>query len=558
MAKKWVYFIGSAPSSIQLAPYGNPDWEIWACSPGTYGVIPRSDRFFELHRYEPGQPWFSPEYCAFLKAHPLVYVGDERPDDIPNGRLLPIREMVQAFGPYFWTSTIAYMFALAILEGYERIGLAGVDMAAECVSYDTKVLTADLKWARADSVEVGDKLIGFDEEAHSCGKDMLADKRLWRTAEVLRNDRLVKPCYKVYFEDGKEIICSEDHLWLTRAENTSRWKYTKDLFTPHHRVDRPTRVIKLFDTWETDRSWSAGYLAAAFDGEGHLSQSLRDNKWGTARLGFSQKDNEMATAVKILAQAKGFEFCKPSETGAGCFNYMIAGGRNDVLRFLGSIRPQRLLPKFDPDTLGLMQRIDTTAVVKTEFIGDYPVIGLKTSVKTFVAEGFASHNSEYEAQRLGCQYFAMIAKAKGIEVGVPPESDLFRPAPMYGISESSHMRIKYMARRRELQQRIDDAIARQQSAKDESLFLRGALEDLTWSEHDWSGNIDSPSNRFLSPPPATALQTFHIDLHEVPQPSVASMGPATFEEAVVEKIIGKPCPEDLARACMKDQHEPDR
>lgn len=280
MSKKWVYFIGSAPSSIHLAPYGNPDWEIWACSPGTYGAIPRSDRFFELHRYEPGQPWFSPEYCEFLKNHPHVYVAEERPEAFPNGRLLPIKEMVQAFSPYFFTSTIAYMFALAILEGYEKIGLAGIDMAAE---------------------------------------------------------------------------------------------------------------------------------------------------------------------------------------------------------------------------------------------------------------------SEYESQRLGCQYFALIAKAKGIEIGVPPESDLFRPAPMYGISEVSHMRIKMMARRRELQQRIDDAISRQQQAKDESTFLRGALEDLNWSEHDWAGNIDSPSNRFLSPPPATALQTFHIDLHEI-----ASGAMEKLEEPVEEKLEGKPYTGDLA------------
>lgn len=264
--KKQVYFIGSAPSSIRLAPYGSEDWEIWACSPGVYGVAPRSDRWFELHRYEPGQPWFSPEYCEFLKNHPLVYVAEERAE-IPNGKLLPLPEMIKQFGPYFFTSTIAYMFALAIMEGYEKIGLAGVDMAAE---------------------------------------------------------------------------------------------------------------------------------------------------------------------------------------------------------------------------------------------------------------------SEYKDQRLGCQFFAMLARSRGIEVGVPPESDLFRPAPLYGVSEVTHARIKYMSRRRELEARVNEALARQQAAKDETLFLRGALEDLAWSEMDWLGNIDGPSNRFLEPPPATAFQTFNIVMHEVKQ------------EPVFEKVEGKP------------------
>jgi hypothetical protein len=31
-----VILLGTAPSSMRLAPFGNPEWEIWACSPGTY------------------------------------------------------------------------------------------------------------------------------------------------------------------------------------------------------------------------------------------------------------------------------------------------------------------------------------------------------------------------------------------------------------------------------------------------------------------------------------------------------------------------------------------
>jgi hypothetical protein len=28
--------MGSAPSSVALAPFGDPSWEIWGCSPGLY------------------------------------------------------------------------------------------------------------------------------------------------------------------------------------------------------------------------------------------------------------------------------------------------------------------------------------------------------------------------------------------------------------------------------------------------------------------------------------------------------------------------------------------
>ena len=249
-----VCLLGSAPSSLRLAPYGNRDWAMCGCSPGVYGVAPRTEAWVELHRYEPGQPWFSPEYCQFLANYPgPVWMAEKRPE-VPNSVELPLVELIQKYSPYFFTSSLAYMMAMAIECGFKRIGLFGVDMAAA---------------------------------------------------------------------------------------------------------------------------------------------------------------------------------------------------------------------------------------------------------------------SEYKDQRLGCQYFAIIAKAHGIEVGVPPESDLFRPSPLYGVSEVSHARIKMLARRRELEARVNNALMAQQQAKDETLYLRGALEDLEWAEMDWMGNVDSPSSRFLEPPNVAAMQQFQISMAEV-------------------------------------------
>ena len=239
-----VCLLGSAPASLRLAPYNNPKWAMCGCSPGVYGVAPHTEAWVELHRYEPGQSWFSPEYCQFLHNHQgPVWVAEKRPE-IPNSVELPLLYLVQKYSPYFFTSSLAFMMAMAIEAGFKKIALFGVDMAAA---------------------------------------------------------------------------------------------------------------------------------------------------------------------------------------------------------------------------------------------------------------------SEYKDQRLGCQYFAVIANMLGIEVGVPPESDLLRPAPLYGVSEISHPRIKIMARRRELEARINDALARQAAAKDESVFLRGAMDDLEWAEMDWFGNVDSTSSLFTSPPVATVF-----------------------------------------------------
>lgn len=135
--------IGSAPSSIRHAPYNDPSWQIWGCSPGTYAVMPRCDVFFELHRFEPGvigrpetqKPWFSPEYVAWMARQKLVWMQDKIPE-IPGSQRLPHEKLITKYGSYFFTSSIAWMLAMAIEAIQESgdkdnaIGLYGVDMAA--------------------------------------------------------------------------------------------------------------------------------------------------------------------------------------------------------------------------------------------------------------------------------------------------------------------------------------------------------------------------------------------------------------------------------------------
>jgi hypothetical protein len=71
----------------------------------------------------------------------------------------------------------------------------------------------------------------------------------------------------------------------------------------------------------------------------------------------------------------------------------LTGGRSQLLRFLGQIRPRRLLGGFHPDDGGRIRSIGNVRIKRIRFLGDREVIGLTTSTGTFVAEGFASHNS---------------------------------------------------------------------------------------------------------------------------------------------------------------------
>jgi hypothetical protein len=121
--------MGSAPSSRLLAPMNDPDWEIWTCSPPNYD-LPRVDAWFEMHSLDrkfavpQNAPW-----AAVLQQHPRVYLARLDPR-IPNGIEYPRDAMIEKYGRYFFTSTIAYMLAFAIEQKPEKIGLWGVDMSA--------------------------------------------------------------------------------------------------------------------------------------------------------------------------------------------------------------------------------------------------------------------------------------------------------------------------------------------------------------------------------------------------------------------------------------------
>jgi hypothetical protein len=126
-----IALIGTAPSSRMLAPYNDPSWQIWACSPGNQGQLPRVDVWFELHGnlLWPENASYGAPYIEWLKTLPIpVYMQDQR--YVPNAVTFPMQEMVKEFGKDFFTSSFAWMMALAISKGANEIALYGIDMAS--------------------------------------------------------------------------------------------------------------------------------------------------------------------------------------------------------------------------------------------------------------------------------------------------------------------------------------------------------------------------------------------------------------------------------------------
>ncbi len=120
--------LGSAASSVGLAPIYDLSWEIWACSPANKGIA-RCDVWFELHNPEVKLREGLAEWLDYLKKQPKVYMQTVFPD-YPGSMEFPLEPMIQKWGPYWWTSQIAFMLALAIEQQPASIGIYGVDMAA--------------------------------------------------------------------------------------------------------------------------------------------------------------------------------------------------------------------------------------------------------------------------------------------------------------------------------------------------------------------------------------------------------------------------------------------
>lgn len=124
-----IALLGSAVSSVGLAPFNDPEWEIWACSPANKG-IPRADLWFELHNIEVKKREGLSEYLEWLKTRPFKIFMQAAPPEFPNSLEFPLKEMVGKYGPFWWTSQLSYMLAMAIEQKPKAIALYGVDMAA--------------------------------------------------------------------------------------------------------------------------------------------------------------------------------------------------------------------------------------------------------------------------------------------------------------------------------------------------------------------------------------------------------------------------------------------
>jgi hypothetical protein len=128
--RKKVCIVGYAENSRHLAWYNDPDTEIWGVNQ-LYRFIPRADRWFQIHTdWDDDRKWATGANLRewIQSAQCPVYMIDAQPG---MSMTLPYPKawVKEQLGVHeYLTSSIAMMLALAIAEGFEEIGIYGIDL----------------------------------------------------------------------------------------------------------------------------------------------------------------------------------------------------------------------------------------------------------------------------------------------------------------------------------------------------------------------------------------------------------------------------------------------
>lgn len=282
--------------------------------------------------------------------------------------------------------TQTLMYGLRFVNNRSHHGL----VAGACLAPHHRVLTSDLRYIPLGEVEVGQKLVSFDETV----EESYRRGRSYKTGTVLAVRNSKKPVRRVIFDDDTEFIVTHDHRWLTRVggqtaikhNGTYAWRETDSM-------RKGTLVPQPLDVWKENTSYEAGYLSGIFDGEGCLY--TRQTSGGRiAQLSFSQKPG--------LVWDKSVE-CIESLVGVDAISYQndrginsgrLKGGLPSIARLLGEVRPTRLLSKFEPEMLGQMTCPSerNRKIVAIEDAGYQDIVEIDIDAKTMIVEGQPHHN----------------------------------------------------------------------------------------------------------------------------------------------------------------------
>ena len=258
------------------------------------------------------------------------------------------------------------------------------EMLDYCMAPHHKVLRDDLRWVECGSINVGDTILGFDE----CGPN-----RKFKATKVLVKNFDEAELFEVTLKSGKKFQVTKEHRWFTSRERKDGGYLQGDwIETQNLRTDKAccSKVPRFFETWEEDVSKEAGWLAGMFDGEGTISKCRVD-------FTIAQRPGLVMTKLEQLLKQKYNKDCvkRIVKKNSDCLSLRFTGNQYSKIEFLGKIRPERLINKFNFNQMGRMEIKSTCLVdevIDIKSIGKGVIVKLTTDSGTFVLDGYPMHN----------------------------------------------------------------------------------------------------------------------------------------------------------------------
>ena len=267
-----------------------------------------------------------------------------------------------------------------------------------CVMGHTLILTADMKWVRADEIQPGTEIISVDEFPPG-GK---GQHRRMRTGRVEAVAGMKAQAFRITFDDGRTLECTDKHPWLSRKANTqTEWRSLSgkgNEVTGKLTVGCQVRWITN-GTWE-EPSYEDGWMGGMLDGEGSISKSNV-----AAGINVSQREGAVWDRLVSYAKDRGYHARvenearpeRPGKHGITPVPKLCFGRMDEMLRLIGTTRPTRFIGNRFWEGRELPGKrnggVGWATIVSIEPLGEQVVYDIQTSTKTYIANGFVSHNT---------------------------------------------------------------------------------------------------------------------------------------------------------------------
>lgn len=272
-----------------------------------------------------------------------------------------------------------------------------------CLDPDTKVLTADLQWIPLKNIVPGTQVVSVDEFPQHKGS---GQARKMRTGVVEGVVKFKRDTYRISFDDGSSLVCTAKHPWLARKVNTnSHWltiegEPNKKGFGKRGRqLTVGTKIRRITKPWDGS-NYDDGWVGGMLDGEGSLSVPSRAG----SNISISQVEGPVWDRLIKYFTDKGYHYRieydsaeRKSKYGKRPVNKVVLSGMSEIFRLIGQTRPARFIGRYfwEDKELPYCHGEHWATISKIEHLGEREVIDLQTSLGTYIAEGFVSHNTTF-------------------------------------------------------------------------------------------------------------------------------------------------------------------